>query len=348
MPLGRCPLPPDPGYEKTSNYYPPETLDGDYSPPGRIRPEAREIASRHTKGVIAMILSNEGMSREPSSTRKKLIYSTDKETPKNHSAANKRRIREIQVRCQSRQREQSISAERLLPPRQDKYSHVTSKLGHYLPRSSSGATVQCGERGERGRENEAPSAPTASQYSNRLLQSMSGTNVEAQPKERSSTLQQHSSQSETRPAKLKRNFILENITSASCHTIKQQPKVVELNEETAKRDRIDKSYKKGTVPKYLLERKEEWRREEKERLASLPDPTVPPGHVVMSTSDRLKTLETLKQHQDELLKELQSLSLTADTLRINVKRNQLESRLIEIEDAIKIFSKRRVFVKVDE
>ena len=61
-------------------------------------------------------------------------YSTDKETPKNHSAANKRRIREIQVRSQSRQRERSMSAERLLPPRQDKYGHVTSKLRQYLPR----------------------------------------------------------------------------------------------------------------------------------------------------------------------------------------------------------------------
>ena len=47
----------------------------------------------------------------------------------------------------------------------------------------------------------------------------------------------------------------------------------------------------------LLERKEEWKKQEEERLASVPDPTVPPGHIVMSTSDRLKTLDTLKQRK---------------------------------------------------
>lgn len=40
------------------------------SPLGRIRPEAREIASRHTKGIIAMILSNED-ARQSSFTRKR-------------------------------------------------------------------------------------------------------------------------------------------------------------------------------------------------------------------------------------------------------------------------------------
>lgn len=70
-----------------------------------------------------------------------------------------------------------------------------------MQQSSTGAVAQCLEGGERGRENVGPSAPTDSQYSKRL-QSMSGTNVKAQLGERSSTLQQHSSQSETRPAKV--------------------------------------------------------------------------------------------------------------------------------------------------
>ena len=43
----------------------------------------------------------------------------------------------------------------------------------------------------------------------------------------------------------------------------------------------------------LLERQELWRRAEEERIASLPDPSIPPGHALMPKTERLNTLELL-------------------------------------------------------
>lgn len=48
-----------------------------------------------------------------------------------------------------------------------------------------------------------------------------------------------------------------------------------------------------------------------------------------------------------LVTELLSLPLKADNLSIRSRRAQLDCRLSEIEEAIKIFSRDRVFVKID-
>lgn len=44
----------------------------------------------------------------------------------------------------------------------------------------------------------------------------------------------------------------------------------------------------------LLERQELWRRNEEERIASLPDPSIPAGHALMPNAERLNTLELLE------------------------------------------------------
>lgn len=49
-----------------------------------------------------------------------------------------------------------------------------------------------------------------------------------------------------------------------------------------------------------------------------------------------------------LLAELQALPLHSDTLRVQKKKAQLEGKLAEIEDAVNIFSKPKVFIKVDD
>lgn len=46
--------------------------------------------------------------------------------------------------------------------------------------------------------------------------------------------------------------------------------------------------------------------------------------------------------------EYKLLSLTADTLRIKARKTTIEKKLTEVDDAIKIFSRPRVFVKMNE
>uniref|UniRef100_A0A3B4ZUA5 Enkurin domain containing 1 n=1 Tax=Stegastes partitus TaxID=144197 RepID=A0A3B4ZUA5_9TELE len=104
---------------------------------------------------------------------------------------------------------------------------------------------------------------------------------------------------------------------------------------------------KGQVPQYLEERKEQWRKEEEERRRNAPDPSAPPGHTLMPDSERQETLKSLEATHRSLVTELLSLPLKADTLSIRSRRARLDCRLSEIEEAIKIFSRDKVYIKID-
>lgn len=51
--------------------------------------------------------------------------------------------------------------------------------------------------------------------------------------------------------------------------------------------------------------------------------------------------------QNQLLRELVLLPAGADSLRAQGHRAKLDQKLVEIEEAIKIFSRPKVFVKID-
>uniref|UniRef100_A0A3B4X7S9 Enkurin domain containing 1 n=1 Tax=Seriola lalandi dorsalis TaxID=1841481 RepID=A0A3B4X7S9_SERLL len=104
---------------------------------------------------------------------------------------------------------------------------------------------------------------------------------------------------------------------------------------------------KGQVPQYLEERKELWRKEEEERRRNTPDPTIPAGHALMPESERQETLKSLKETHCSLVTELLSLPLKADNLSFRSRRAHLDCRLSEIEEAIKIFSRDKVYIKIN-
>ncbi|XP_053460102.1 enkurin domain-containing protein 1 isoform X3 [Nycticebus coucang] len=104
---------------------------------------------------------------------------------------------------------------------------------------------------------------------------------------------------------------------------------------------------KGHVPRYLLERKDLWRREAEARQQAQPDPAMPPGHTRMPENERLETLSNLLQSQNQLLRELVLLPAGADSMRAQGHRAELDRKLAQIEEAIKIFSRPKVFVKMD-
>ncbi|KAB1274770.1 Enkurin domain-containing protein 1 [Camelus dromedarius] len=104
---------------------------------------------------------------------------------------------------------------------------------------------------------------------------------------------------------------------------------------------------KGHVPHYLLERRDVWRRQAEARQSSQPDPAMPPGHTCMPENQRLETLSSLLQSQSQLLRELVLLPAGADSLRAQSHRAELDQKLVQVEEAIKIFSCPKVFVKMD-
>ena len=121
--------------------------------------------------------------------------------------------------------------------------------------------------------------------------------------------------------------------------------------------------------RYLTNRKEEWAKEEEMRIKSLPDPDCPPGHVLMDETERTETLEKLKKSnyfqkshfyvaalhklfsllgQDDLIEEFNSLPVSKDTLRVRNKREEIEQQLVKVDEGIRILSKPKVCIKVDQ
>lgn len=136
----------------------------------------------------------------------------------------------------------------------------------------------------------------------------------------------------------------------------------------------------------LEERKKQWNKEKEERRRNAPDPSAPTGHTLMPERERQETLNSLKESMllfvsaltllqilfnewthmkcvnswfwlcclwlflsahRSLVTELLSLPLKADNLSVRSRRAHLECRLSEIEEAIKIFSRDKVYVKID-
>mmetsp|Transcript_4377 Transcript_4377/g.9529 ORF Transcript_4377/g.9529 Transcript_4377/m.9529 type:complete len:296 (-) Transcript_4377:57-944(-) len=107
-------------------------------------------------------------------------------------------------------------------------------------------------------------------------------------------------------------------------------------------------HKAGSVPTYLKNRKAELdEQKEMERLASLPR-EAPPGLRLLPEAERLETLAALQQKKSELERMFASLSMTSTTLAHRSRVNGLEQQLKEVESAIGVFSKVKVFVAEDE
>ena len=105
----------------------------------------------------------------------------------------------------------------------------------------------------------------------------------------------------------------------------------------------------GTVPIYIQERKAEMA--EVTRLAEEKaerEKGCPPGMSRMSDPERLQTLEVLKKNKAVGYDELAKLPMTVETPSLKKRKNGLERKLEQIEEAIKIFSRSVVWVNEDE
>lgn len=51
--------------------------------------------------------------------------------------------------------------------------------------------------------------------------------------------------------------------------------------------------------------------------------------------------------QDEVIGQIQRLPIGADTVRVKQQRQSLEKQLVEVEEAVKIFSRPKVFIRIE-
>ena len=104
----------------------------------------------------------------------------------------------------------------------------------------------------------------------------------------------------------------------------------------------------GKTPKYIENMRLE--NEKKKEMDKLKKETAkyPKGTRLLSEEERVLTLEKLKQSKDDINKVIEKLPITCDTQAFRNKKDELFKKLDEIENAIETFSKKKVFVKIEE
>uniref|UniRef100_A0A8D0F6Z3 Enkurin domain containing 1 n=1 Tax=Strix occidentalis caurina TaxID=311401 RepID=A0A8D0F6Z3_STROC len=285
-------------------------------PVPRIRPSGRDFLEKGQKGTLSLLLQLEGISLDGGLPVKK---------SKDHEKENVRRIKEIQKKCKEKERAQEHSQPKPVKAlwKSQKYENVESKVKAKLQESS------------------PPPNPEALKF----LRAYSRCGPGIKPCRPLSP----------RPTRMKVegksiDFIKHNARNAKRAPLRRSQSLQALAELLEQKHREQEEYnakQKGHVPQYLLERKELWRRQTEEQLRNLPDPDTPPGHTMMPEGQRLETLSNLKQSQEQLTKDLVMLPMRTDTLSMQKRRVELERKLFQIEEAIKIFSRPKVFIKMD-
>ena len=106
------------------------------------------------------------------------------------------------------------------------------------------------------------------------------------------------------------------------------------------------NYRKGVVPKYIKDRKEAQEREQKAKV-DLFDPHCPNGHVPLPDQERKETLRILKKNYQDYVNELNMMPIKTDTLRAQRRKADIEKQLNKLEEGIKVFSKPKVYVKMN-
>ncbi|XP_053554451.1 enkurin domain-containing protein 1 [Bombina bombina] len=298
------------------------------NPPPRIRPNAREILERGHNGSVGVLLQLEGISLHTESPPKRKA--------RNHEKENVQRMREIQKKC----REKEIEKEQGRPKpvkalwKSQKYENVESKVKAKLQESTT----------------------TPNPESVKFLKAFSRCGSGTQPKRSQSPgpgrprtpLNLEEQEMQVRGSGI--DFISYNARNARRTHVRRSLSLQNLNEIQEQKQREQKEYdvkQKGHVPQYLVDLKERWRKEIEERKKQTPDPACPPGHTMMTEVKRQETLNNIKQTQAQMIKELLLLPVRADNLSIQKRRTELEKKLSELEEAIKIFSRPKVFIKSD-
>ncbi|KFR09920.1 Enkurin domain-containing protein 1, partial [Opisthocomus hoazin] len=303
----------------------------------RIRPPSgRGFLEKGQKGTLSLLLQLEGISLAGGQPVKKQQRSR-------RACACVGRIKEIQKKCREKERAQEHSQPKPVKAlwKSQKYENVESKVKAKLQESSPPpnpealkflrAYSRCGPGIKPCRPPSPPPARTKVGADTEAAETL-GSAAKILVEGKSIDFVKHNARNAKR-APLRRSQSLQTLA--------------ELLEQKRRAQEEYNAKQKGHVPQYLLQRKELWRRQTEEQLRNLPDPDTPPGHAMMPEGQRLETLGNLKQTQEELVKDLVMLPMRADTLSVQRRRVELERKLSQMEEAIKIFSRPKVFIKLD-
>lgn len=313
----------------------------DYYVPPKIRGGGFKNFMADKKGTdMGMLIELQGRAIAPK-TRGKF----DNEHQKNYMASNhikiKQLMRKVKEREENKKPETSINCtnKSLYGPvavpvkvfhKSDKYKNVHSKLRESLQ-----------------------AEPLAPRETHTFLRSHSRTGSVSRPQ----SARQSPSTNDAKEFTLKKyaskddfDFLKANQNFAKTALMKKSPSVENLKQVQQKMEKDLEKYQqknKGKVPNYLEKRNDEIKQAKIEYYTNLPDPDCPPGHRKLPADEKEKTLNLLKESHKKMISELNSLPIRNDTFRLQSTKSDYEKKLTELDEAIKIFSKPKVFVKVE-
>jgi len=243
---------------------------------------------------------------------------------KDHAKENRRNIREKQRRLQQQKAEHNLKAE--MPSfKMQRFKEVQSRVkiqNHRTPN-----TLQTVERGEYRRPGSVKS--TSSSSSAETPRGSTPGRAKMKPAVPTSR-----DLAELAP-RSKINFLHANAREA----INSKPPSPPLMSESKP---THKNY--GKVPVYLEERKMKWAQMERKRVENMEDPNAPPGMKLMDEGERRETLRVLQDSLEQAKNQLFKLPLTLETPSQLRKKTNIEAKMKEMEDAIKLFSRQKVYV----
>ena len=139
--------------------------------------------------------------------------------------------------------------------------------------------------------------------------------------------------------KIYKNYVKENIQLVTDNKIPR--KVYEDN--SALPESKHKNF--GKVPEYIKRYEMERELKEQEMLKRKEEMKYPKGTRLLSEEERVETLNSLIKAQQEMTQILEKMPITNRTLSIQRRKEEFMKKLTELDKAIEMFSKKRVFVK---
>lgn len=139
--------------------------------------------------------------------------------------------------------------------------------------------------------------------------------------------------------KIYKNYVKENIQLVTDNKI---PKKV-YEDNSALPENKHKNF--GKVPDYIKRYEMERELKEQEMLKRKEEMKYPKGTRLLSEEERVETLNSLIKAQQEMTTLLEKMPITNRTLSIQRRKEEFMKKLTEIDKAIDMFSKKRVFVK---
>ncbi|GFH06303.1 4-diphosphocytidyl-2 C-methyl-D-erythritol synthase [Haematococcus lacustris] len=131
-----------------------------------------------------------------------------------------------------------------------------------------------------------------------------------------------------------RNFLQENKLGAAApqRAVRNAPK-----EDDAAKYLQKKDY--GRIPSYLLDRKLELAEQVADAQRAKEAALIPPGMRLLPEEERLETQSILERNRVDVERALQSMPIVIETPSQIRRKDEMERRLREIADAVKIFSR---------